>query len=462
MNLKFTFLVVIFSLMFILSSGISSAVSCTVAASRTVILESDFINEQGTARTLVYGEAAGSFGSAQPEVIFDCNADNIEPKPLEKNVKARVTYSEYALSYRGDCYYPRPEKDTTYAIRGKVNGVECVYAVDLGSVKTPGSGKPSANLTLPECGKAGQKECAAGDKCKTGFVQDGYGKCTTCPSGTTIKEGRCVGDQDTKNGEDTSGLLCLDGSKPVNGECHARKKGCPEGSIEDTFTGQCYEDPHTVRPVNCPEEKVYNTAKKECVIEVKKCPAGKTYNSRKGECVGKENGDDLPRLPVEEEIFTITLTKKFTSIGMPFPNENSKIVENTCDDMKGYYYDKESNAFAPAETNKWGEAYQGRGILVKLSGDKCTIKFKGMSLAKQSFSLKKGWNFISPQTKAFQTEKNIKGNCSFLTPFVRHEGYYIKEKTMNQGMGYFVKVKSDCTLSATGSTDDELPALPEE
>ena len=437
------------------SGFVVAATSCDVAAGTTHLISSDFTNQQSTARVLVHGEASGLFTDSTTAYV-DCNVNNVEPKPLEKTVKARLTLSSTSLAYRADCYYLRPEKDTIYTVGASVDGVPCVRSVDLGTISAPSSGKPVENVNVPSCGHAGEKECTSGDKCSTEFVPDGYGRCTSCPAETTAKEGKCVGkeeinDEKTNTKEDTSGLVCLDGSKPLNGECPARKKGCPEGSIEDTFTGQCYEDQKQNRPVSCAEGTVYDKAKKECTA---------VKNGK------KENTNDLPKLPEDdddkEQTVTISITKKFTFIGVPFGKVTD--VTRTCYFAKYYFYDKERNSFirSTLEPELISPSLWGRGILVKNSeNDECTITFKGHFKESQSIALRKGWNFISAQTRAFMNQKNIKGDCSFLSPFVRYEGKYFKEKTMKLGAGYFVKVKSDCTLKSIAELEDELPQFPE-
>ncbi|MBM3232651.1 hypothetical protein FJZ18_00595 [Candidatus Pacearchaeota archaeon] len=406
----------------------SAAVSCDVAVSRTTVLPTDFTEQQKTARTLVFGEALGQFSETSvPSVMVDCNAKNIEPKPLEKNVKARVTYSATSLSYRADCYYPRPKIDTTYTVGATLlpDSVPCVLSVESGTITTPGSGQEDQKTTPIECGIAGAKVCESGYKCKHPAVPDGYGKCTTCPQGTTPKDGKCVGDSKgdiKKGGEDTSGLVCLDGSKPVNGKCPERKKmekDCGDRFVYDSFNGVCIETGKKVPP--------------------------------------PKKDDDLPQLPEDEETLTIILKNKYTFIGIPF--ESAELVSSTCTESVSYAYDAQKNSFIKFDSTE-PDDYVGRGLLVKIpSGESCKITFKGTFNEEQTFALKKGWNLISPQTRAFEDIKNRKSDCSFLSPFVGLDGKYFKEKTMKPGSGYLVKVKSDCTLSTKNALD--LPRLPE-
>ncbi|MEK6825805.1 MAG: hypothetical protein AABY00_03390 [Nanoarchaeota archaeon] len=432
--------IVIF-LVLISLSFVNAGTSCDVAVGVAYVLKSDFTDQQSTARVLVHGEAQGSF-SETTSVYVDCNVNGVEPRPLEKTVKARLTLSSSTLAYSTNCYYPKPEKDTQYSVSAKVDGTECTRSVDLGSVTTPGFGMPSGNLTQPICGKAGEKECTSGDRCKSGFVPDGYGKCTTCPAGTTLSNGKCVGTESKKEipGEkrDTSGLVCLDGSKPMNGACPDRKKGCPEGSIEDTFTGQCYEDPYNNRPVVCVDGQIIVNGK--CVKKV-----------------GDEN-IDLPQLPEDEETFTITLRNKYTFIGIPF--EDGKVISSTCTNSVAYAHDQQKNSFVIMDSTDI-LSYVGKGILAKIpSGTECKIVFSGSFSDEQSFDLKKGWNLISPQTRAYENEKNRKSDCTFTSPFVGLDGKYYKSKVMKPGAGYLVKVKEACTLSTKDALD--LPRLPSE
>lgn len=241
-------LIVLFSLILFSLSNVSALASCDVAVSRTTVLPTDFTDQQKTARTLVFGEAIGKFSESEsPIVMVDCNVKNVEPKPIEKNVKARVTYSATSLSYRADCYYPRPGKDTTYTVGANLlpDGVPCVLSVDSGTITTPGSGGEDMKTTPSECGIAGAKVCESGDKCKYPAIPDGYGKCTVCPEGTSPKDEKCVGGagDSKKSEEDKSGLVCLDGNEPVNGKCIEKKvnKDCGEGFVYDSFNGVCIE-----------------------------------------------------------------------------------------------------------------------------------------------------------------------------------------------------------------------------
>lgn len=429
-------------------SVVSAATSCTVAAGKAALSVGD--TEGTSARVLIAGDGTGSFTDAT-SVLINCNVENVIPAPLEKSVKARLTLSQSTLAFRADCYYPLPEVDTTYTVGATVlpDNVPCVQAVGRDRVKVIGVGK-ATNVTQPECGISNAKVCTEGLKCKVPYVHDGYGKCTACPIGTTYKEEKCVkdggsvGEGGGASGggtDDTRGLLCLDGSKPVKGKCPPRKgQECGEGFVYDGFNKVCVEKGKV--PPSCPEGSVYDEKKEKCVKKQKPV---------------KED-DDIPKLPEDEEQVVITLTKKYTFIGVPF--DDAELVSNTCENVKYYTYNRGENAFVKSELNAFLEGeFEGKGITAKISGsEECKLVFRGNYKEGQKFSLKKEWNFISPQTRSFMNPKNRESDCTFLSPFVYHEGKYHKEKVMKPGRGYLVKVKSDCTLSTKDYLD--LPELP--
>ena len=88
-------------------SFVNATTSCDVAVGTTRVLQSDFTDQQSTARVLVHGEGTGSFTESTTASV-DCNINGIEPKPLEKIVKARLTLSSTTLAYSANCYYPKP------------------------------------------------------------------------------------------------------------------------------------------------------------------------------------------------------------------------------------------------------------------------------------------------------------------------------------------------------------------
>lgn len=416
------------SLVFV-TNLVAAATSCDVAASRNTVLPMDFTETQGTARSLVFGEGQGSFNDATI-VEIDCNVKNVKPEPVNKYVKARIIFTQSTLSYRGDCFYPRPMNDTTYAVGARIlpENVGCVRSVQGGTVTTPGSGREEKKTTPVECGIVGSKVCEGLEKCKEPAVHDGYGSCTACPDGTKYSQGRCI-KSDEKEGPALGKLVCLEGEVEVNGKCIVQTRVEPD------------------------------------------CPEGYTYNKNKGICVQKMTNEkkedpedpDEPEGPSEDADFVIGVRKKAAYIGIPFLN--AELVESTCERAKFYTYNSKKKKYVRLTIDEeFGvDQYGGQGILVQ-SKTPCTIAVDGEYEDEQTIELIKGWNFVSVQTEAFMKAENIEHECSFKSIYSHHHenGKKIKEKQplMKPGVGYWIKVKNSCTLSA--SSEGDIPMLPEE
>ncbi len=444
-----TFSLLVLGLIIILSSSVNAATSCDVLASRNTLIEADFYDTQGTARSLVLGEAKGSF-SDDTSVEIDCNVENVQPAPVQRYVKARLTFTQSTLSYRVDCFYPRPKVDTTYIVGARVlpENVSCVRAIGKSTVTTPGSGEEDKKTTLITCGIVGAKICDGVEKCKAPAVYDGYGSCTACPSGTKNSQGRCINNNEIEDDPALGKLVCLEGETAVDGKCVVTTRlepSCPEKFTFDSKSKLCIEAGKKVDPT-CPEKYTFNKDKGICVKKVKDT---------------KEHPEEPeePIAPTDAD-FVIDVRKKTAYIGIPF--SNSEVIEHTCTNAKTYWYDGVKKKYVRI-TKENLEDFAGKGILIQ-SKSACKLAFDGTYDDEQTLNLIKGWNFVSAQTEAFFEKKNIETDCTFKSIYSHHPetGKKITEKEplLKPGLGYWIKVKKTCTLSA--SLDGDVPAAPED
>lgn len=400
-----------------ITGNVVSSSQCTVSSGVQTFLDTDFNQEGNTARTLVSGDAVGTF-TENTYIMIDCNVNNVLPAPLEKNVKARLTYSSTTLAYRGYCHYPKPEVETRYDIGATLypNNQACISASEKGHVNVQGFGKPPENVTKQECGVVGAWECIEGAKCKSPAVSDGYGKCSSCPPKTKYRDGKCISTEEQK---------------------------------EVATKPNPYEKPI------CPADMKWNNGECTSIIQ----EGTKAY----GETNLKEN-DSIPNLPEDEDIFELKLEKGWNLIGLPFTK--SIFVSTTCDssgNYKSYTYNSEEKKYKKvpvSELLKGLKKFEGQGIWFK-SYSECVIKFRGDYSDSQSIQLFSGWNLISVQNNEFKDTNKFGEECklSAIWNYDASAKKYLKSKSFEAGKGYWVKSKENCILTANG--EDTPPSAPQ-
>ncbi len=132
-------------------NAVTAASSCDIMLSPSTLMDSDFTQQQNTAKVVVFGSATGSFSSST-KVTINCNSNNAKPEPLSKMNDARLTLSASELAYSGACYYPKSTSSsgTEYMITATVSDpyIPCLQSTGGAPIlKTPASTTTSGTTT---------------------------------------------------------------------------------------------------------------------------------------------------------------------------------------------------------------------------------------------------------------------------------------------------------------------------
>jgi len=168
----------------------------------------------------------------------------------------------------------------------------------------------------------------------------------------------------------------------------------------------------------------------------------------------------IPSPPSEK--ITLKLVPGWNQVSVPTGYDvQLSDMQRKCSITSAWYYNPALGQYSPATTF-------GKGILgfwIK-ANSACTYELDEPYAQVWSTNLKAGWNMIgAPATSAKLSE--MAGNCKITsgawhysqvaTSSQATNGEYVYSSTLEPGMGYWVKVSSDCTMQ---SIVDSPPALP--
>ncbi|MEW6528928.1 MAG: CARDB domain-containing protein [Candidatus Micrarchaeota archaeon] len=186
----------------------------------------------------------------------------------------------------------------------------------------------------------------------------------------------------------------------------------------------------------------------------------------------EEDEEEPPPLPPSLKTFTLKLKKGWNMYGIPLSSPGlvkiASLVEingvnarNLQTPEREEEYNKElEKCFVNTRTSYYYDSLTkkyrndaeimftvGMGLWMKLRQD-CDLTFEGYDFDVDGIKLYKGWNQISGPSKNVVWSE-IKGNCEIESgPWnydTEFKGYNLG-RYMEQGKGYFVKVRDDCEL----------------
>ena len=171
-----------------------------------------------------------------------------------------------------------------------------------------------------------------------------------------------------------------------------------------------------------------------------------------------------PALPSDDDFeeFTLKLYAGWNLVGLPFGEyDESDGFTSYCSGDE--WYSLSGREYSQLRTIGIGAFSQntGKSFWVYVPRE-CSMRFKGTLFSSQKLSLAKGWNMVSVQTKAFEQKLNLQSSCTIKSIYWydASAGKYAKEQSLRHAVGYMVKVKDACEISAGGDESDNPPAPP--
>ena len=260
---------------------------------------------------------------------------------------------------------------------------------------------------------------------------------STCPTDYSCSDGACVKDEEKPSCSDSDGYnIYVKGTRTTN---------------LGTAVESC-KNSNTVIETYCLETKGYTTN-----VD---CPTD--YSCSDGACVKDETNQESN---TTEYIFyeTVKLKNGWNLIS----TQLSEIIYTNCGDIKSYKYNEDENKYDAVDLTKEnavGTVFKTlKGYWVHTKGN-CIMEFGGEDKSnynnEEGIEVNKGWITLGG-TKPSTSWDSMKGNCiAEKGPwrFDTANNKWIRTNTLNEGIGYFVKLENDCTL---GTAIVGLPPLPE-